>query len=54
MASSSNLSMASFPHDVVELILEKLAVKSLLRFKSVSKQWKSTIESDPDTSKKDI
>ncbi|KAL0680345.1 hypothetical protein Bca4012_008327 [Brassica carinata] len=32
-------------HDVVELILERLPVKSLLRFKSVSKQWKSTIES---------
>ncbi|KAG2315029.1 hypothetical protein Bca52824_018151 [Brassica carinata] len=31
--------------DVVKLILERLPVKSLLRFKSVSKQWKSTIES---------
>ncbi|ESQ35723.1 hypothetical protein EUTSA_v10010027mg, partial [Eutrema salsugineum] len=33
------------PHDVVELILERLPVKSLLRFKSVSKNWKLTIES---------
>ncbi|KAG7594815.1 Galactose oxidase/kelch beta-propeller [Arabidopsis thaliana x Arabidopsis arenosa] len=33
------------PHDVVVLILERLPVKSLLRFKSVSKKWKSTIES---------
>lgn len=35
----------SLPHDVVELILERLPVKSLLRYKSVSKKWKSTIES---------
>ncbi|CAH8308845.1 unnamed protein product [Eruca vesicaria subsp. sativa] len=35
----------SLPHDVVELILSRLPVKSLLRFKCVSKQWKSTIES---------
>ncbi|CAA7020821.1 unnamed protein product [Microthlaspi erraticum] len=33
------------PHDVVELILERLPVKSLLRFRSVSKNWKSTIDS---------
>lgn len=33
------------PHDVVELILERLPVKFLLRFKSVSNKWKSTIES---------
>ncbi|KAH0860575.1 hypothetical protein HID58_088836, partial [Brassica napus] len=33
------------PHDVVELILERLPVVSLLRFKSVSKAWKATIES---------
>ncbi|KAG2238090.1 hypothetical protein Bca52824_092663 [Brassica carinata] len=33
------------PHDVVELILERVPVRSLLRFKCVSKQWKSTIES---------
>ncbi|CAH2038313.1 unnamed protein product [Thlaspi arvense] len=32
-------------YNVVELILESLPVKSLLRFKSVSKNWKSTIES---------
>ncbi|KAJ4881272.1 F-box/LRR-repeat/kelch-repeat protein [Raphanus sativus] len=37
--------MEWLPHDVVELILERLPVKSLLRFKSVSKQWKSTMES---------
>ncbi|VYS48042.1 unnamed protein product [Arabidopsis thaliana] len=33
------------PHDVVGLILERLPVESLLRFKCVSNQWKSTIES---------
>ncbi|KAG2300234.1 hypothetical protein Bca52824_036706 [Brassica carinata] len=33
------------PEDVVELILERLPVESLLRLKSVSKTWKSTIES---------
>ncbi|CAA7045868.1 unnamed protein product [Microthlaspi erraticum] len=33
------------PHDVVELILERLPVKSLQSFKSVSKQWRSTINS---------
>ncbi|XP_010492457.1 PREDICTED: F-box/LRR-repeat/kelch-repeat protein At1g09650-like [Camelina sativa] len=38
-------SVLQLPHEVVERILEKLAVKSLLRFKSVSKQWRSTIES---------
>ncbi|KAG7572803.1 NAF/FISL domain [Arabidopsis suecica] len=38
-------SLVLLPHDVVELILERLAVKSLLRFKSVSKKWESTIES---------
>ncbi|XP_019088045.1 PREDICTED: F-box/LRR-repeat/kelch-repeat protein At1g09650-like [Camelina sativa] len=32
-------------HDVVERILEKLPVNSLMRFKAVSKQWKSTMES---------
>lgn len=37
--------MESLPHEVVELILERLAVKPLLRFKAVSKQWRSTIES---------
>lgn len=31
--------------DVVERIMEMLPVKSLLRFKAVSKQWQSTIES---------
>ncbi|XP_010495227.2 PREDICTED: F-box/LRR-repeat/kelch-repeat protein At1g09650-like [Camelina sativa] len=38
-------SLLQLPHEVVEQILEKLAVKSLLRFKAVSKQWRSTIES---------
>ncbi|RID78353.1 hypothetical protein BRARA_A01193 [Brassica rapa] len=38
--SSVNL----LPHDVVELILERLPVKSLVRFRSVSKTWKLTIE----------
>ncbi|CAF2149016.1 unnamed protein product [Brassica napus] len=38
--SSVNL----IPDDVVELILERLPVKSLLRLKSVSKMWKHTIE----------
>ncbi|XP_010495208.1 PREDICTED: F-box/LRR-repeat/kelch-repeat protein At1g09650-like [Camelina sativa] len=38
-------SVLQLPHEVVEQILEKLAVKSLLRFKAVSKQWRSTIES---------
>ncbi|XP_010490137.1 PREDICTED: F-box protein At1g11270-like [Camelina sativa] len=37
----------SLPHDVVALILEKLPVKPLLRLRSVSKLWKSTIESRP-------
>ncbi|CAN8270122.1 unnamed protein product [Cochlearia groenlandica] len=30
--------------DVVDHILERLPVKSLIRFKSVSKKWKSTVE----------
>ncbi|CAA7020777.1 unnamed protein product [Microthlaspi erraticum] len=33
------------PHDVVEMILERLPVESLLRSRSVSKKWKSTIDS---------
>ncbi|EOA37361.1 hypothetical protein CARUB_v10011123mg [Capsella rubella] len=33
------------PHEVVEKILERVPVTSLLRFKAVSKQWKSTMES---------
>ncbi|CAL9226068.1 unnamed protein product, partial [Arabidopsis halleri] len=37
--------MESLLHDVVENILERLSVESLLRLKTVSKQWKSTIES---------
>ncbi|XP_010477784.1 PREDICTED: F-box/LRR-repeat/kelch-repeat protein At1g09650-like [Camelina sativa] len=39
------LHMESLPHHVVEHILERAPAKSLLRFKAVSKQWKSTIES---------
>ncbi|CAH8310061.1 unnamed protein product [Eruca vesicaria subsp. sativa] len=37
--------MEWLPHDVVEHIMERLPVRSLMRFKCVSKQWKSTIES---------
>ncbi|CAA7031096.1 unnamed protein product [Microthlaspi erraticum] len=37
------MSMEPLPHDVVELIMERLPVKSLLRFRAVSTQWKSTI-----------
>ncbi|KAL0813164.1 hypothetical protein Bca101_069607 [Brassica carinata] len=37
--------MESLPHDVVELILEKLAVKPLMRFKCLSRQGETTIES---------
>uniref|UniRef100_A0A1J3F2T9 F-box/LRR-repeat/kelch-repeat protein n=1 Tax=Noccaea caerulescens TaxID=107243 RepID=A0A1J3F2T9_NOCCA len=37
--------MESLPHHVVEHIMERLPAKSLLRFKAVSKQWSSTIES---------
>ena len=33
------------PEDVVELILERLPVKSLLRFRTVSKKLKSAIDS---------
>ncbi|CAH2077431.1 unnamed protein product [Thlaspi arvense] len=33
------------PRDLVEEILVRLAVKPLFRFKSVSKLWRSTIES---------
>ncbi|KAG7588455.1 F-box associated domain type 1 [Arabidopsis suecica] len=45
MSRKRRLMMKSLPHDVIERILERLVVKSLLRFKAVSKQWKSTIES---------
>ncbi|XP_056841776.1 F-box protein At1g11270-like [Raphanus sativus] len=38
-------SVELLPHDVAELILERLPVESLLRFKCISKNWKSTIES---------
>lgn len=40
-------SLELLPYDVVELILERLTVKSLLRFKSVSNVWKSIVESRP-------
>ncbi|CAA7061826.1 unnamed protein product [Microthlaspi erraticum] len=46
--SSSSLSWAAvnIPQDVVvEEIIEKLPVKSLMRFKAVSKQWRREIES---------
>ncbi|OMO55377.1 hypothetical protein CCACVL1_27285 [Corchorus capsularis] len=33
-----------FPHDVIEDILAKLPVKTLIRFKSVSKQWCFSID----------
>ncbi|KAH0866779.1 hypothetical protein HID58_073801, partial [Brassica napus] len=33
------------PHNVVEVILECVPVKPLLRFRSVSKKWKLTIDS---------
>ncbi|KAG7569114.1 F-box associated domain type 1 [Arabidopsis thaliana x Arabidopsis arenosa] len=36
--------MDLIPYDVVEHILERLDVKTLLKFKFVSKQWKSTIQ----------
>ncbi|XP_010480817.1 PREDICTED: F-box/LRR-repeat/kelch-repeat protein At1g09650-like [Camelina sativa] len=37
--------MEQLHHDIVERILERLTAKSLGRFKSVSRRWKSTIES---------
>ncbi|CAA7036152.1 unnamed protein product [Microthlaspi erraticum] len=37
--------MESLPDDVIEHIRERLDVKALNKFKSVSKQWKHTIES---------
>ncbi|KAF8096954.1 hypothetical protein N665_0298s0024 [Sinapis alba] len=43
MLNRQRSSVNMLPHDVVELILEKLPVKSLLRFRSVSKTWKLTI-----------
>ncbi|CAF2115929.1 F-box protein At1g11270-like [Brassica napus] len=45
MLRRHNASVELLPHDVVELILERLPVDSLLRFKSVSKKWKSTTDS---------
>ncbi|CAN8254475.1 unnamed protein product [Cochlearia groenlandica] len=41
----SSRKMEYMPLDVVEKILERLPVKSLLRFKAASKEWRSTIES---------
>ncbi|CAN8288560.1 unnamed protein product [Cochlearia groenlandica] len=38
-------SVEFLPHDVVEMILERLPVKPLVRFKAVSKKWESTIKS---------
>ncbi|CAA7012972.1 unnamed protein product [Microthlaspi erraticum] len=40
---SSNVEL--LPHDVVELILESVPVEPLVRFKRVSKRWKTTIDS---------
>ncbi|XP_010420351.1 PREDICTED: F-box/LRR-repeat/kelch-repeat protein At1g09650-like [Camelina sativa] len=45
MSKRRCLRVELLPHHVVERILERVAVKSLLRFKAVSKQWRSTIES---------
>lgn len=42
---SSTSVVESLPDEIMELILSRLAVKCLLRFKCVSKKWKSTIES---------
>lgn len=45
ISSSPNM-LVNIPHDVVvDQILEKLPVKSLLRFRAVSKQWRTEIES---------
>ncbi|CAH2038245.1 unnamed protein product [Thlaspi arvense] len=38
-------SVELLPDDVLELILESVAVKPLLRFRAVSKKWKTTIDS---------
>ncbi|KAL6574185.1 hypothetical protein OROHE_001089 [Orobanche hederae] len=35
------------PYDIMENILSRLPVKSLLRFKSVCKHWNATISDDP-------
>ncbi|CDY34848.1 BnaA09g47740D [Brassica napus] len=43
--SSSSVELEVLPHDVIELILERLPVESLRRFRSVSKKWISTIDS---------
>ncbi|ESQ35366.1 hypothetical protein EUTSA_v10009873mg [Eutrema salsugineum] len=45
MSKKHCLRIESLPQEVVESILERLPVKSLLRFKAVSSQWKSTVES---------
>ena len=34
----------NIPHEIVEEILVKVPVKSLVRFKGVSKEWIETIE----------
>ncbi|KAG7596838.1 F-box associated domain type 1 [Arabidopsis suecica] len=39
------IASSSLPDDVVEEIFLKLPVKALMRFKSLSKQWRSTLES---------
>lgn len=44
-SSSLSVELEVLPHDVIELILERLPVESLRRFRSVSKKWRSTIDS---------
>ncbi|KAL7081401.1 hypothetical protein ACP275_14G037600 [Erythranthe tilingii] len=46
MAKKQKGSISNLPPEIIEIILSKLSVKSLLRFKSVSKSWNTTI-SDP-------
>ncbi|EYU32636.1 hypothetical protein MIMGU_mgv1a008945mg [Erythranthe guttata] len=49
-AEEENTSRTFLPFDIIECILLKLPSKSLLRFKTVSKSWRSTI-SDPNFAK---
>ena len=37
--------LEKIPYDIQEVIIKNLPIKSLLRFRSVSKQWKSLIDS---------
>ncbi|KAK9068223.1 hypothetical protein SSX86_012334 [Deinandra increscens subsp. villosa] len=45
MTSSSSEATSYVPFEIQEQIIKRLPVKSLVRFRSVSKQWKSLIES---------